>query len=101
MDEALFCILISILGVLQAYKACVRKVQLYGPTNFAPVINHVARFAEVYQDGSNYFILLIMTDGVISDMPHTKEVGEIGSCHKRQKPQAPKTTSANAASANP
>ena len=25
----------------------------------------------------------------------------LGSCHKRQKPQAPKTTSANAASANP
>lgn len=26
-----------------------------------------------YQDGSHYFILLILTDGVISDMYDTKE----------------------------
>lgn len=58
-------------GVLGAYHNCIRQVQLYGPTNFAPVINHVARFASVYKDGSNYFILLILTDGVITDMPQT------------------------------
>jgi len=40
-------------------------VQLYGPTYFAPVINHVARFAAAHQDGRNYFILLILTDGII------------------------------------
>ena len=32
-------------GVLQAYKATLQNVQLYGPTNFAPCINHVARYA--------------------------------------------------------
>ncbi|KAJ1521162.1 hypothetical protein ONE63_002857 [Megalurothrips usitatus] len=58
-------------GVLGAYHNCIRQVQLYGPTNFAPVINHVAKFASVYKDGSNYFILLILTDGVITDMPQT------------------------------
>ena len=58
-------------GVLAAYHSCIRQVQLYGPTNFAPVINHVAKFANVYKDGSNYFILLILTDGVITDMPQT------------------------------
>ena len=62
------------LGVLDAYKNCIRQIQLYGPTNFSPVINHVARFAETYQDGSQYFILLIITDGVITDMPQTKQV---------------------------
>ena len=41
-------------------------VQLYGPTNFSPVIRHVAQFAKTYQDGMNYFILLIITDGIIS-----------------------------------
>ncbi|XP_063953794.1 copine-8-like isoform X1 [Lytechinus pictus] len=59
-------------GILHAYKSCISQVQLYGPTNFAPVINHVARFAQQYPDGSNYFILLIITDGVISDMEMTK-----------------------------
>ena len=31
------------------------------------------RFARAYVDGSNYFILLIITDGVISDMEMTKQ----------------------------
>jgi len=31
-------------GVLQAYYQTLRTVQLYGPTNFSPVINHVARY---------------------------------------------------------
>ncbi|KAH9363693.1 hypothetical protein HPB48_002028 [Haemaphysalis longicornis] len=60
-------------GVLEAYRRTLRSVQLYGPTNFAPVINHVAKFARTYRDGTSYFVLLIITDGVISDMPQTQE----------------------------
>ncbi|KAK7603007.1 hypothetical protein V9T40_003006 [Parthenolecanium corni] len=60
-------------GVIEAYKSCIRSVQLYGPTNFSPVINHVAKFATTYQDGSQYFILLIITDGIITDMHQTKK----------------------------
>lgn len=30
-------------GVFQAYYQTLQTVQLYGPTNFSPVINHVAR----------------------------------------------------------
>ncbi|XP_064632311.1 copine-8-like isoform X2 [Lineus longissimus] len=60
-------------GVLQAYNQALRTVQLYGPTNFAPTINHVARFAAANKSGSDYYILLIITDGVITDMPQTKE----------------------------
>ncbi|PNF15182.1 Copine-8 [Cryptotermes secundus] len=63
----------GISGVLDAYRTCIRQIQLHGPTNFSPVINHVAKFAETYQDGSQYFILLIVTDGVITDMPRTKQ----------------------------
>ncbi len=33
-------------GVVQAYHTALQSVQLYGPTNAAPIINHVARFAE-------------------------------------------------------
>uniref|UniRef100_A0A8C3BCP2 Copine-8 n=1 Tax=Cairina moschata TaxID=8855 RepID=A0A8C3BCP2_CAIMO len=60
-------------GVMEAYYRSLKSVQLYGPTNFAPVINHVARYASSVKDGSQYFVLLIITDGVISDMAQTKE----------------------------
>ncbi|XP_075729129.1 copine-8-like isoform X3 [Rhipicephalus microplus] len=63
----------GIQGVLEAYQRTLQSVQLYGPTNFSPVINHVAKFANTYRDGRSYFVLLIITDGVISDMPHTME----------------------------
>uniref|UniRef100_A0A8B9LTC4 Copine Vb n=1 Tax=Astyanax mexicanus TaxID=7994 RepID=A0A8B9LTC4_ASTMX len=31
-------------GILEAYHQSLKTVQLYGPTNFAPVVNHVARY---------------------------------------------------------
>ncbi|XP_052084520.1 copine-8-like [Mytilus californianus] len=60
-------------GVLEAYNKALHSIQLYGPTNFAPCINHVSRFAEAKAGGSDYFILLIVTDGIITDMPQTCE----------------------------
>ncbi|XP_029574385.1 copine-9 isoform X2 [Salmo trutta] len=83
---------VGIEGVLEAYFQSIRTVQLYGPTNFSPVINQVARHtvlpefelssvcvrvplrsAQDVTDGSQYFVLLMITDGVISDMVQTKE----------------------------
>ncbi len=32
-------------GIVQAYSNCLPLIRFYGPTNFAPIINHVARFA--------------------------------------------------------
>lgn len=46
-------------------------IQLYGPTNFAPIIDHVARIASTDQTGANYYVLLIITDGIITDMANT------------------------------
>jgi hypothetical protein len=46
----IFCLLINFFlsdGILAAYYHSLYNVQLYGPTNFAPVIRHVARFAQV------------------------------------------------------
>ncbi|XP_041375348.1 copine-3-like isoform X1 [Gigantopelta aegis] len=66
-------------GVLQAYSNCIRSVQLYGPTNVSPLIQHVSRFAlaaqrEEQQKGAGaYFVLLLLTDGVLSDMANTKQ----------------------------
>ena len=61
---------------MAAYKGCISRIQLYGPTNFAPTILHVANIARQYTDGSQYFILLIITDGIITDMPQTKKVNK-------------------------
>ncbi|XP_068604066.1 copine-3-like isoform X2 [Brachionichthys hirsutus] len=62
-------------GVVEAYRACLPQVKLYGPTNFSPIINHAASFANqaLRQDtASQYFVLLIITDGVITDMDETR-----------------------------
>ncbi len=32
-------------GVVQAYQQALTTVELWGPTNFAPIIRHVANFA--------------------------------------------------------
>ncbi|XP_072306591.1 copine-3-like isoform X2 [Eucyclogobius newberryi] len=62
-------------GVVQAYQQCLPQVKLYGPTNFSPIINHVAQFgrqAMQQKTASQYFVLLIITDGVITDMDQTR-----------------------------
>lgn len=58
--------------ILIHYRAQLQAVELYGPTNFAPVINNTISIAKQFQDGKHYFVLLILTDGVISDMHLTK-----------------------------
>uniref|UniRef100_A0A6Q2X1Q3 Copine-3 n=1 Tax=Esox lucius TaxID=8010 RepID=A0A6Q2X1Q3_ESOLU len=62
-------------GVVEAYRVCLPQVKLYGPTNFSPIINHVARFAlqaTQQKTASQYFVLLIITDGVITDLDDTR-----------------------------
>uniref|UniRef100_A0AAQ5ZSJ0 C2 domain-containing protein n=1 Tax=Amphiprion ocellaris TaxID=80972 RepID=A0AAQ5ZSJ0_AMPOC len=62
-------------GVVEAYRVCLPQVKLYGPTNFSPIINHVACFAKQalqQTTASQYFVLLIITDGVITDMDDTR-----------------------------
>ena len=60
-------------GILEAYQTALNCVQLYGPTNFCPLIRQVAKIAEQHREGiSNYFVLLIITDGLITDFEETK-----------------------------
>ncbi|XP_043099160.1 copine-7-like [Puntigrus tetrazona] len=66
----------EIQGVVEAYQNCLPKIQLYGPTNVAPIINRIAKQAagkEPIKDASLYHILLILTDGVVTDMADTRE----------------------------
>ncbi|XP_031627963.1 copine-8-like [Contarinia nasturtii] len=62
----------SIEEIMVHYRRQLNSVQLYGPTNFAPVINNMISISNQFQDGRNYFVLLIITDGIISDMQQTK-----------------------------
>ena len=66
----------GIQGVVAAYQQAIAAVELYGPTNVAPVIHHIANFAEKASHDlstqQSYFILLLLTDGVITDMKETK-----------------------------
>ena len=60
----------GVAGIMNVYHQAVPRVQLYGPTNFAPTINESARMAQ--SGGRNaYFITLILTDGAITDMQAT------------------------------
>ncbi|KAM8881474.1 copine-3-like [Synchiropus picturatus] len=62
-------------GVVAAYQACLPQLKLWGPTNFAPIIRHVACFARQalrQNTASQYYVLLILTDGAITDMDETR-----------------------------
>ena len=56
-------------GILDAYLQAISNVQLYGPTNFSPAINTSTLIASRHnsQADQKYFILLIITDGEVSN----------------------------------
>ncbi len=64
-------------GVLQAYYHSLNTVPLSDPTCFAPVIDYVcsmARDMEERSQGSDYCVLLLLTDGGIADLEETKKL---------------------------
>ncbi|XP_062445487.1 copine-1 isoform X3 [Rhea pennata] len=66
----------GIQGIVDAYRQILPQIRLYGPTNFSPIINHVARFAAhsaKQGNASQYFVLLIITDGEITDLDQTRQ----------------------------
>ncbi|XP_078249417.1 RNA-binding protein 12 isoform X8 [Pogona vitticeps] len=66
----------GIQGIVDAYRQALPQIRLYGPTNFSPIINHVARFAAhsaQQRTASQYFVLLIITDGEITDLDQTRQ----------------------------
>ena len=59
-------------GIMYAYNQAVQSVQLSGPTIFSQVLQTATGLSSSGLDGSQYFTLLIITDGVITDMENTK-----------------------------
>ena len=60
-------------GVLEAYKFALSKTSLNAPTNFAPTIRQLASAASdsMRQNPKLYHVLMIITDGEVSDFGDT------------------------------
>lgn len=61
-------------GVIAAYHRAVQVTNFHGPTNFSEIlsdINDRCRAIEVSQYNQKYYLLMILTDGIISDMEKT------------------------------
>ncbi|KAK1360337.1 putative C2 domain, von Willebrand factor, type A, copine, protein BONZAI [Heracleum sosnowskyi] len=60
-------------GIMAAYAKALNNVSLAGPTLFGQVINKAAELAgqSASNDYRKYFVLLIITDGVVTDLQET------------------------------
>ncbi|CAA2935223.1 protein BONZAI 1-like [Olea europaea var. sylvestris] len=70
-----YCEVDGIQGIMTAYTSALCNVSLAGPTLFGPVVTNAAFIASqsVANNEWKYFILLIITDGVITDLQETKD----------------------------
>jgi len=58
-------------GVLAAYRNSFAHLSLSGPTNFTPILQSVCHKAAQHRNGEKYIVLLMLTDGEISDLENT------------------------------
>ena len=67
--------ILGIDNIIKFYKESLEKVKLYGPTFFSPlirkVINQINNELKYRNKENNYYILMILTDGIICDMNET------------------------------
>ncbi|XP_074317138.1 protein BONZAI 1-like [Silene latifolia] len=70
-----YCEVEGIQGVMTAYTSALFNVSLAGPTLFGQVISTAANIAgqALAHGQQKYFVLLIITDGVITDLQETKD----------------------------
>ena len=58
-------------GIIDAYHVAINTVQLWGPTNFSPIIRTVCNMIRQEHDKLKYNIIMILTDGMIDDLDNT------------------------------
>ncbi|KAL1562865.1 Protein BONZAI 1 [Salvia divinorum] len=70
-----YCEVEGIHGIMMAYTGALSNVSLAGPTLFGHVVTQAAQIASgsVARNERKYFVLLIITDGVITDLQETKD----------------------------
>ena len=61
-------------GILKAYRSCVPHVHFDKTTKFTPIIQRVIDSVRAQDNHDNYHILLILTNGTISDLEETTQV---------------------------
>ena len=59
-------------NILNNHKA-LKKVELWGPTHFSPIIKKMNKIIKEQNNKFKYHILMILTDGIIEDMGDTKD----------------------------
>ncbi|TKY61444.1 BONZAI 3 [Spatholobus suberectus] len=65
---------VGVEGIMDAYASALRSVTLSGPTLFGSVINMAAQMAVqslTSHNNTKYYVLLIITDGVVTDLQET------------------------------
>ncbi|XP_050380117.1 protein BONZAI 3 isoform X2 [Argentina anserina] len=62
-------------GIMTAYASALQNVALSGPTLFGPVVNKAAEIAgrSLFQNHNKYYVLLIITDGILTDLQETTD----------------------------
>ncbi|KAK6933838.1 C2 domain, partial [Dillenia turbinata] len=70
-----YCEVEGIHGIMTAYTLALQNVSLAGPTLFGPVVTNAALIASqsLAEGRQKYFVLLIITDGVITELQETKD----------------------------
>lgn len=58
-------------NMIETYKSALAKTQLYGPTYFSPILNNLYNFVRANSNGLSYYVLLLITDGIINDLQET------------------------------
>lgn len=66
--------ILSIEGIVGTYKSTLPQIGLGGPTLFGPLLQEFLNFVTSQQGQSQYHVMLLLTDGVIHDMPKTKDL---------------------------
>ncbi|KNA15153.1 hypothetical protein SOVF_100790, partial [Spinacia oleracea] len=71
-----YCEVDGIQGIMTAYTSALYNVSLAGPTLFGRVVTVAADIASqaLLEGQQKYYVLLIITDGVITDLQETKDV---------------------------
>lgn len=67
---------LGIQGVVEAYQSCLPKLQLYGPTNIAPIIQKVAKSASEETNTKEASVrrgLFLLLTGIHLDLGHSTQ----------------------------
>lgn len=65
--------IIGIQNIIECYRGTQQQIELSGPTCFAPLLTEFYQYVQSGMGSKVYNILLLLTDGIINDMPATRK----------------------------